>query len=179
MAQDKIGLATFAEQRSALVDYATGITGSRDAAEDVVQEAWLRLNRPSAPGAVEPPHIEQPVIEQPLAYLYRTVRNLALDLARRSSFEKRNFAELPDERSLTGNAPSPEETLAGRQDLELVIAALDELPERTRKAVELYRFHDYRLKDIAGHFGISLGLAHKLVFDGLDHCRQRLRRGKT
>lgn len=172
MVQDRIALATFAEQRPALIDYAAGITGSRDAAEDVVQEAWLRLNRTATTGAPGP-------IEQPLAYLYRTVRNVALDLVRRTSFEMRTFTELPEEGVLSGAAASPEDTVSGRQDLKLVIAALDELPERTRRAVELYRFHDYRLKDIAAHFGISVGLSHKLVFDGLDHCRQRVRRGKA
>ena len=169
MVQEKIALAVYAEQRAALIDYAAGIIGSREAAEDVVHEAWLRLNRPEATGAVE----------QPLGYLYRTVRNLALDIVRRSTFERRTFTALPDDNVLSASTASPEETLSGRQDLKQVAAALNELPERTRKAVELYRFHDYRLKDIAAHFGISVGLAHKLVFDGLDHCRQRIRRGKA
>ena len=51
-----------------------------------------------------------------------------------------------------------------------------ELPERTRIALELHRFGECTFKEIAAHLGISVGLAHALVIQGLEHCRARLYR---
>ncbi len=54
--------------------------------------------------------------------------------------------------------------------------AMAELPERTRIAIELHRFGECTFKEIAAHLGISVGLAHALVIQGLEHCRARLYR---
>lgn len=69
MAGSANDLDVFLGLRRELVNYANGITGDRMQAEDVVQEAYIRL----IAGRGEP-------IEQPVAYAYRVVRNLALDL---------------------------------------------------------------------------------------------------
>lgn len=166
MGQDETILATFSRHRAALVDYAARIVGSRDRAEDVVQEAWLRLS-----GAVA----AQP-LAHPLGYIYRVVRNLAFDLSRRNSLEKRYFAADAHPEGLAEGRPTPEDEALHRQELALVIEALAELPARTRTAVELHRFHGLKLQAVAERLGISVGLAHALVYDGLDHCRTRLRR---
>jgi RNA polymerase sigma-70 factor (ECF subfamily) len=52
-----------------------------------------------------------------------------------------------------------------------------ELPERTRIALMMHRFDGFKLRDIAAHLGISVALAHALVYEGLEHCRRRLARG--
>jgi len=166
--QDETTLATFAKNRPALVDYAAGILGSRESAEDVVQEAWLRLDGAAA---------AQP-LRHPLGYLYRVVRNLALDLQRRSRFEKRHFRTGEKAEGISVERPSPEDEALHRQQLAMVLEALSELPPRTRTAVELHRLHGLKLKEIAERLGISVALAHALVLDGLDHCRSRLRRGE-
>jgi RNA polymerase sigma-70 factor (ECF subfamily) len=160
-------LATFVAHRSALVDYAAAIVGCRARAEDVVQEAWLRYEAAAAGRA----------LDQPQGYLYRVVRNLALDLARRSQLERRHFdhGPLPD---MAADQANPETDALHRQELALVRAALAGLPARTRVALEMHRIGGHKLKDIAAHLGISVGLAHALVYQGLDHCRERLRRGR-
>jgi RNA polymerase sigma-70 factor (ECF subfamily) len=55
--------------------------------------------------------------------------------------------------------------------------AMAELPERTRIALMMHRFDGFKLRDIAAHLGISVALAHALVYEGLEHCRRRLARG--
>lgn len=167
MAPNETALATFTEHRAALVDYAAGIVGSRESAEDVVQEAWLRLD--AVAGAR--------TLDHPLGYLYRIVRNLAFDLMRRASFERRHFDSGPGSEHVAEDRPSQEDALRHRQELEIVMLALQDLPERTRIAVELHRFRGCKLKEIAERLGISVALAHALVYDGLDHCRHRVRRG--
>jgi RNA polymerase sigma-70 factor (ECF subfamily) len=159
-------LALFVVHRDELVNYASKIVDDRAHAEDVVQEAYLRFEAAAA----------QRLLGEPLRYLYRIVRNLALD-TRRSIRRDRGrlvadsnaaFAEMLEDR------PSPEATVAARDELRVVSEALAELPERTRIALELHRFGDCTFKEIAAQMGISVGLAHALVIEGLEHCRQRL-----
>jgi RNA polymerase sigma factor (sigma-70 family) len=166
LAQEEIALTTFAENRAALVDYAARIVGGRESAEDVVQEAWLRLDTVVGTGR----------LEHPLGYLYRVVRNAAFDRVRRASLETRHFDTDWAAESVAEDRPTPEDELQHRQELAIVMQALQELPTRTRIAVELHRFRNCKLKEIAEHLGISVALAHALVYDGLDHCRRRVLR---
>lgn len=71
-------LQLYLAHRVALVDYAVSLVGCRARAEDVVQEAWLRFSRQG----------DNAAIHSPASYLYRIVRNLALDQLRRSATEK-------------------------------------------------------------------------------------------
>ncbi len=76
--------AIFMGNRRALVEYAAGLVGSRSLAEDLVQEAWLRFDSAA----------EKQFVREPLNYLYRIVRNLALDRRRKSLREDRIFAPI-------------------------------------------------------------------------------------
>src|SRR5688572_24884586 len=96
----------FIEHRGSLVDYATRIVGSRAQAEDLVQEAWLRFDEVA----------RQRLLDEPLSYLYRIVRNLALD-GRRSQVREARYlvrgADLQAE-NVAEDLPSPEAQAVGR-----------------------------------------------------------------
>jgi len=159
----------FIEHRGSLVAYATRLVGSRAHAEDVVQEAWLRFDEVT----------RQRLLEEPLGYLYRIVRNLALDGRRRTALENQIVAEGSAEAGLVGSPatePTPEAVALYRDELRLLVAALNELPERTRIAFEMHRFGGCKLREIADFLGVSLPWAQRLVADGLLHCRRRLKR---
>ncbi|WP_308125033.1 sigma-70 family RNA polymerase sigma factor [Pseudomonas cichorii] len=161
-------LDLYMAHRSALVDYAAPIVGCRARAEDVVQEAWLRFNgRPD----------QNTTIDHPVGYLYRIVRNLALDLTRSIATEKRQ----PDGDTLLAELPaitaSPEQEAVSHDELQQVSDALAQLPERTRMAFEMHRLGGYTLQQIATALGISVGLTHQLVHDALSHCAAWLERG--
>lgn len=159
----------YIEHRGALIEYAAAIVGSKALAEDVVQEAWLRFD-----GAWGGRFLHDPV-----SYLYRIVRNLALDGRRKAARESRVLAPQADRATVEERpspSPSPEAHSLHREQLAILNEALSELPERTRIALRMYRLEDARLKDIAAHLGISIGLAHKLVVQGLRHCQKRLDR---
>lgn len=158
----------FIEHRGALVDYAARIVGSRVQAEDVVQEAWLRFNSMAS----------RRLLEAPLSYLYRIVRNSALDCRRKMARESRYLVEQVDntvEQQPAGQ-PSPEAHSLHREQLALVTEALSELPERTQIALRMYRLEGCKLREVGQHLGISIGLAHALVAEGVRHCQQRLSR---
>lgn len=164
-------LNLYLAHRRDLVNYASGIVGDRAQAEDVVQEAWLRF------GAVaEGRRDEGRGLAEPLGYLYRIVRNLAVD-GRRRLLRERRLMEAGDGAAAETHAdekPSPEAEILARDELRLLQAAMAELPERTRIALEMHRFGGATIKDIAEHLGISVGLVHALLVDGLEHCRARL-----
>jgi RNA polymerase sigma-70 factor (ECF subfamily) len=159
-------LGIFLTHRSGLVDYASRIVGDHARAEDVVQEAYLRFDQAGSAR-----------VEEPVGYLYRIVRNLALDGRRRQTRESRFMVgQSPLSDSAACARPSPEAEAAGRSDVEALKAALAELPERTRRALELHRFEGRTVKAVAAALDVSVGTAHALIVDGLEHCRARLYR---
>jgi len=158
-------LQLFLTHRTALVTYATPIVGCRAHAEDVVQEAWLRFA--SAELSVAQLH-------QPSAYLYRIVRNLALDFVRRPLHGERQAADDDFFDFLSDPRPSPEQIALQREELQRVHRALDELPERTRRVFELYRLEGLTLQAIADQLELSVGMVHNLVRQALGHCARSL-----
>lgn len=161
-------LKLYLAHRGDLVNYASSILGDRGYAEDVVQEAYLKFNAAA----------QERTVSEPLAYLYRIVRNLCLDL-KRGLHRERTQQENEGGRLITmlrDEKPNPENEASGKQEVRILAEAMAELPERTRIALEMHRFGDATLKQIATHLGISVGLAHSLVVQGLEHCRERLYR---
>jgi RNA polymerase sigma-70 factor (ECF subfamily) len=156
----------FTQHRRSLVEYAASIVGSRAQAEDVVQEAWLRFDVVA----------RQRLLGEPLAYLYRIVRNLALDDRRTTARVTRLLASEPVAVATASStfSPTPERVALYKDELRLLHEALAELPKRTRVAFEMHRLGGCKLREIAEHLDISLPLAHQLVADGLEHCRTRL-----
>lgn len=163
---DDLSLALYRSHRRKLMDYARGIVGDAARAEDVVQEAFLRF-RDAAAGRV---------LEEPVGFLYRVVRNLALDRRRRLVLEGRHGADAGDPAVLAvaGDQASPEQDAMAREQLARVMEAMDELPERTRIALEMHRLGGCTLREIAARLGVSVSMAQVLVTDGVRHCMARL-----
>lgn len=169
MSKNQTALSLFVTHRRALVDYANSIVGSRTQAEDVVQEAWLRFDAAS----------KGRFLEDARGYLYRIVRNLAVDQRRRVTREdglilRDNLAQVAE--TCPDETPTPETVTLLRDEIRCVTEAMAELPERTRIAFEMHRFGGATLKEISAFLGISVSLAHILVVDGAEHCKARLAR---
>jgi RNA polymerase sigma-70 factor (ECF subfamily) len=167
LSQDPTTLGLFVTHRRALLNYASSIVGSRAQAEDVVQEAWLRFDEASRGRA----------LEDATGYLYRIVRNLALDGRRRLARESQLITDhdFDEAAGICPDATPTQETVALYKDeYALVMAALAELPERTRIAFEMHRFGDAKLREIAAVLNISVPLAQRLVADAVQHCKERL-----
>ena len=167
MGKQPNSLDIFVTHRRALLNYASSITGNRAHAEDVVQEAWLRFDEVSS----------SKFLEDSTSYLFRIVRNLAFDGQRRLKREGQVITDDDFEAAANmpaNSAPSPEMVALYKDEYALVMAALAELPERTRIAFEMHRFGGAKLREIAVVLDISLPLAHRLVADALQHCKERL-----
>lgn len=159
--------AIFIQNRGMLVHYATGLVGSRTQAEDLVQEAWLRFDEAE----------RKQFVREPLNYLYRIVKNLALDRRRRTKREGRIFADmdLEDAAAISPGGPvTPEMEALFRDELRELQVALEALPKRARIAFRMHRLGGARLHEIAEFLGVSVTTAQVLVNDAAEHCRKHL-----
>lgn len=157
-------LALYLKHRGSLVNYANGIVRDRAGAEDVVQEAYLRFSSASRD--------ERP-ISSPVSYLYRIVRNLALDWVHRTS-DAATSGQAPALDQVAHEGPTAEDILHYRDELRILTDALAELPERTRIAFTMYRLESCTLQQVADRLDVSVVRAHQLVKDAILHAARRL-----
>jgi RNA polymerase sigma-70 factor (ECF subfamily) len=164
--QQPVDLGTvFVAHQAQLRRAALKILGDSERAEDVVQDAYLKVTETQ--GALD--------IKQPLAYLYQIVRNLAIDRHRRAAFEGNLFDSEEEGLHVPGLTGTPEAIAISRQHLAMVARALSELPERTRRVFELHRIDGHTHCAIASQLQISTSLVNILIHDAMDHCRAALR----
>lgn len=160
--QQVVDLSTvFVAHQAQLRRAALNIVRNPERAEDVVQDAYLKVTE--TVGALN--------IRQPLAYLLQMVRNLAIDRHRRVAFEGGLFEREEEGLHVPALIGTPEATAISRQHLALIANALSELPERTRRVFELYRLDGHTHCAIASKLDISTSLVNILIHDAMDHCR--------
>lgn len=155
----------YAAHRPALVRYATRIVGSREAAEDIVQDAFIRFSPANTHGSSA---------SQTLAYLYRIVRNLCLDLIKRRKIEMRERDTEPPFWSMPRAVETPEETALVSDEVRVISEVLASLPLDVRMAVEMHRFGGHTLEEVAARLGISVATAHRHVRSALVQIAMRL-----
>ncbi|CAO3460507.1 Sigma factor PvdS, controling pyoverdin biosynthesis [Azospirillum argentinense] len=157
----------FTTHRRSLIGVAERITGCRHHAEDVVQDAFLKLLGAESTSS----------IRAKAGYLMMVVRNLAIDHYRRKGLESRLMAAEEEGQAVsTPDAASPESVNVNRQLLQTLESALADLPERTRYAFEMHRIHGHSQKDIAETLGVSPTLVNVMIRDALVHCRKAMKR---
>lgn len=159
-------LALYVEYRDDLVEYASRLLHQdRSKAEDVVQEAWIRLSARHGQGTE---------ILNPLHYMYSIVRNLALDILSRTTRETVVDTALAPYDTIPHEQPSAEEVVFHRDRLRILADAISELPERTQVAFRMYRLEEKTLQVIADHLNISVARTFQLVRDAGAHATRRL-----
>ncbi|MBB4865721.1 RNA polymerase sigma-70 factor (ECF subfamily) [Pseudomonas nitritireducens] len=151
-------------ERKTLARYLTGRTGCADTAEDLLQEAWLKLNRAQASDAVA----------NPAAYLRRMAANLAIDDSRANSRRLLDATEIDALLDVPDEAPGVEQQVADRQALERLTEILKELPVRRRELFLAARVEGLPHKQLASHFGVSLRTVELEIQRALDYCLARL-----
>jgi len=143
-----------------LVRYAASITKDWALSEDIVQEAFLRFD------AKSPNNAE--------SYLRRIVHNLSIDYLRKQQRELQRFDHETPVASFVEQNPTQESALAQKQELELVLTALAELPEITRRVVEMHRLEGLKLREIASNLNLSVTQTHEHLHRGIKHCMRIL-----
>ncbi|WBO24650.1 sigma-70 family RNA polymerase sigma factor [Sphingomonas abietis] len=140
---------TFMTARPALLRYLRA-RGAGEAAQDLVQELWLKLGSVSLSQA-----------DDPLAYLYRMAHNLMLD--RRRSDVRRSHREANFQQDIgpIDDTPDAEHVLIARERLRHVDRALATLGARSEQIFRRYRLDGVSQRDIAQDLGISLSAVEK------------------
>lgn len=133
----------FHAEGPSLVRLARLFVDDRDAAEDLVQEAFLRLARHA--GRID-------ALDRAPAYLRSIVLNLARDHNRRGLVSLRHFSTRGRELDVAVDAG---DQLARSDDHRRVVEAVRALPARQRDCVTLRYFEEYPIERIAVTLGVS------------------------
>lgn len=156
----------FLNHRQSLIHNIFRIVGCPQTAEDLAHEAYLKL--------LHAAKIQE--IQYPQPYLYQIGRNLALDHLRKEQLRQRTHNRSKEDEdagnfleSIPSNTPTPEQQIACRQQVELMLEALNGLSERRRLILVLHKFHHWTYERIARHYGISRSAVEKNVHVALAH----------
>ena len=149
----------FAALESPLLSYALRLLGQGGVAEDIVQEAFMRL------------HAQFEQVREPRRWLYRTVHNLALNHRRQA--DKMVPLDLGAEETwpaapeAADPQPLPDEQIARWEGIGLVRLSLETLDQRSRELVRL-KFNDgLSYKEMSLRTGLSVGNVGYLLHHAL------------
>lgn len=156
----------YAALESALLLYALRYVKQNEAAQDIVQEAFMKL------------HAEYSTVKQPQAWLYRTVHNLSLNhlragrkiVAMPTGEEAAHEPEIPDAQ------PLPDEYLARMEAIGQTRLCLDELPARSRELIRLKFEEGLSYKQISERTHLSMSNVGFLLHHALKDLNAALKR---
>jgi RNA polymerase sigma-70 factor (ECF subfamily) len=128
---------------------------TREDAEDLIQEALLRLHE----------YYQSADVRNQDAFLIRTIRNLSIDRHRRDRrhlYASETLEELEANVPLLDSAPTAEDVCAAQQRLDQIWATLNAASPRTR---EIYFAHraGFSYAEIGAHLGITKSTIEKHV----------------
>jgi RNA polymerase sigma-70 factor (ECF subfamily) len=153
-----------------LIALACRILGDRADAEDVALEALATVWR--APDRFEPGRGSL------RAWLTVMVRNSALDLVRVRARRGELMAHAAADHNPPGlgaEEPDPATVAEADEQRRHVLAALRELPEAQRQAIELAFYEGLTQSEIADRVGAPLGTVKTRIRDGMNKLRTALR----
>ena len=131
--------------------FVRGRVSSREDAEDVIQEAYLRVLRYSA----------EHVVASQERLLFSAAKNLAVDSRRRRSVRQRTAIDYALLESFTQSWPAADEVVYASQRLSSVETAVAQLPPRCREVFWYHRVDGLSYSQVAAHLGISVSAVEK------------------
>jgi len=100
-------------------------------------------------------------------YVFQVAQSVLTDRARRDKVRQRGQHVTLEENDHPVEGRSPERVLLGKERWSRLIAAVGELPERTRQAFVLHRFEEMSYAAIARHMGISVSAVEKHIMKAI------------
>lgn len=164
----------FTALESPLLAYARRLLGDFSTAEDVVQEAFMRL------------HSQFSEVRQPQPWLYRTVHNLVVNHQRRSNrltllgdeskAEEENTAAAAGGDEMADSQPMPDEQIARWEGIGLVRLVLETLDDRSKQIIRLRFDDDLSYQEISDRLGLKVGHVGYLLHHALKSMAVELAR---
>lgn len=130
----------FNELETSLIYFTFSLLKRRDIAEEIVQEAFLKL------------HQQEKHIENPKAWLYQTSRNLSLNHLRKYKRE----TEIEDESKLEDHE-IPLETLQNAEAISAMKCLITKLPPKEQQLINLKYNQEKTYAEIAKLTNLSIG----------------------
>lgn len=137
--------------------------------EDIVQEAYVRI--------CQARNIEN--IESPKSFLFRIVRNLALDHRKRAETKLADTVENIDSLPANGGVEPVDhafEQVTSNEEFGLFCEAVRLLPAQCRRAFVLKKVYGYSQGEIARAMNISQNTVENHIALGIDKCTQFMMR---
>src|SRR5258706_1309416 len=162
--RDALFTQLFAETRAALRRYVRRFVGSRETADEIVQEAFLRT------------YEQGDAVETPKPFLFSTARNLAANEYRHRRIAQTDLVGDIDDSGVVQHCESPEAQALGDERSRLIREAIERLPARCRASFALRIFHGCSYKEIADQLDLSVKTVEKHISRGLRESHQFLKR---
>ena len=147
----------FAAEESALLKFAYGYVKRREVAEEIVQDAFVKL------------HEQWESVDKPRPWLYKAVRNLALNYLRKSKREM-----LTDDAECESMEDGADEKVGRMEAVHMMRVLMGDLGEKDRELVRMKFEEDRSYSDISeklemgvGNVGYRLHHVLKRLADGL------------
>lgn len=153
----------FSESREALRRYIRRRVQSDDAADEIVQEAFLRTFELGG------------TVKTPRAFLFSTARNLATDRYRHDRRAAADSGDSLDVAEVAGPGVSPEDGLIADEASRLLKQAIERLPPQCHAALTLKVFHGYSYTEIAAILRLSEKTVEKHIARGLERTHEYMR----
>jgi RNA polymerase sigma factor (sigma-70 family) len=128
--------------------------------DDLVQETYTRLLRAKENGR----------LTYAKAFLFTVARNLAVDVFRRRRSVTHEQISEQEVMPALEESPDVVSTLDQRQRLEILVQAVQALPERCRQVMMLRHLDGLAYKEIAVRMGISPETVKVHMLKGVRHC---------
>jgi RNA polymerase sigma factor (sigma-70 family) len=153
----------FIENRIQLRQMAMSIVRTADLADDIMQDAYVRL----ADGG------RLSGVQKPLFYCHRVVRNLAMDHFRRHVTEASHRTFGLDVETLERPCRvTPDKSLNDKRLLAAIGNVLNGLPVRTQRAFELHRLDEMTQREVAACLNCSATLVNFMIRDAVDALQE-------
>jgi len=155
--------AFFARHRGLIERTAYALVGDRQAAEEVLQDTFLRAYRHRASLRTD---------VSPVPWLYRVALNLCY-----SRLARRRLAEEPigdTTAELRDHTPEPADLIEREELRRSVRRGVAALPEKHQLVIVLYYLHGLSLQETASTLGIRLGTTKSRIHYALHALREHL-----
>jgi RNA polymerase sigma-70 factor (ECF subfamily) len=146
-------LRLYLEKRASLVRFFAARLGSVAAAEDLVQELYLKL------AALDP----AAKVDNPSAFLYSAGHNLMLDRLRQDKRTGLRDGAWHEAQELLQGEPAVDDALASRRRLARLAAIVEDMPAKMSQAFRLHKLDGLSQADTAREMKISVSAVEKHI----------------
>lgn len=154
--------ALFLEYQQPLCRYLTRISGSKEIAEELLQETFYRAML----------SLRQGELRQVRPWLYKVARHLYIDWQRKQAAEQKMRERV--EREAEGVSPygNPEQSLQSSERKARIQAILRQMPERMRTILYLREIEEFSYQELADTLDLSMSQVKVYLHRARERFRQ-------